>query len=253
MSYTVKQVAELSGVTVRTLHFYDEAGLLKPAYHAPNGYRHYGEKELLILQQILFFRELGFEIKKIRRLLGRGDFDKAAALRSHREALEHNLKRTRELIRTIDKTLAHMEGKKKMKDSEMFAGFDEAQQAKYEDQLVERFGGRMREQINRSKQKVKNWTKADWQKNGMEWDAICKDLALAMKQGLEPASPQVQEIVDRHYKWLQHFWKPDRESYAGHGQFLEDSGLKHAYDKYDPGLAKFLKEGIAIFADQRLP
>lgn len=95
MAYTVKKLAKLSGVSVRTLYFYDEIGLLKPAYYGTNGYRHYEGKRLLLLQQILFFRELGFELKKIKKILGRGDFDKLVALSSHRTVLEKDLKRTR--------------------------------------------------------------------------------------------------------------------------------------------------------------
>lgn len=123
MAYTVKQVAAMSGVSVRTLHFYDETGLLKPAYHGANGYRFYEEPQLLTLQQILFYRELGFELKEIQRILGRADFEKVAALRSHRKVLQKNLTRTRTLIETIDKTIQHLKGTKKMKSQEMFAGF----------------------------------------------------------------------------------------------------------------------------------
>src|SRR5215510_10721702 len=107
MAYTVKQVARMSGVSVRTLHFYDETGLLKPAYLGTNGYRFYEEPQLLILQQILFFRELGFELKQIKEILGRDDFEKVAALESHRKVLQENLTRTATLIETIDKTIQH--------------------------------------------------------------------------------------------------------------------------------------------------
>jgi DNA-binding transcriptional MerR regulator len=123
MAYTVKQLAEMSGVSVRTLHFYDETGLLKPAHLGSHGYRFYEEPQLLTLQQILFYRELGIELKEIKRILGRSDFEKGAALKEHRETLQENLGRTRELIETIDKTLAHLKGTKKMKDEEMFVGF----------------------------------------------------------------------------------------------------------------------------------
>src|SRR5689334_25375620 len=105
MAYTVKQVSKMSGVSVRTLHFYDEAGLLKPAYYGANGYRFYEEPQLLTLQQILFYRELGIELKEIRQILGRPDFEKAAALRSHRAVLQQGLSRTRTLLETIDKTI----------------------------------------------------------------------------------------------------------------------------------------------------
>lgn len=126
MAYTVKQVAAMSGVSIRTLHFYDETGLLKPAYVGVNGYRFYEEPQLLALQQILFFRELGFELKQIKGIVDRADFEKVAALRSHREVLEKNLTRTRSLVATIDKTIKHLTGAKKMKSEEMFVGFSVA-------------------------------------------------------------------------------------------------------------------------------
>jgi DNA-binding transcriptional MerR regulator/quercetin dioxygenase-like cupin family protein len=123
MAYTVKQVAAMSGVSVRTLHFYDEAGLLKPAYVGANGYRFYEEPQLLALQQILFYRELEFELKQIKEILQRGDFEKIAALESHRQALQEKCVRTQSLVETIDKTIAHLKGQKKMQTEEMFVGF----------------------------------------------------------------------------------------------------------------------------------
>jgi len=126
MAYTVKQVAAMSGVSVRTLHFYDETGLLKPAFHGGNGYRFYEEPQLLALQQILFYRELGFELKEIKRILDRADFEKVAALQSHRKVLEKNLARTSTLIETIDKTIEHLKGTKTMRSEEMFLGFSVA-------------------------------------------------------------------------------------------------------------------------------
>src|SRR5439155_5768520 len=126
MAYTVKQLAAMSGVSVRTLHFYDETGLLKPAYYGANGYRFYEEPQLLTLQQILFYRELGFELKQIKGILGGADFEKVAALQSHRKILQKNLTRTRMLIETIDKTIQHLKGTKKMKSEEMFLGFSVA-------------------------------------------------------------------------------------------------------------------------------
>lgn len=123
MAYTVKQVAALSGVSVRTLHFYDESGLLTPAWTGANGYRYYEEPQLLTLQQILFFRELGLALRQIRQLLGRPDFQRVDALRSHRKALEERLARTRRLLETIDHTIDHLEGRKPMSGEQIFAGF----------------------------------------------------------------------------------------------------------------------------------
>src|SRR5437763_14654592 len=110
MAYTVKQVSAMSGVSVRALHFYDETSLLKPAYHGANGYRFYEEPQLLTLQQILFYRELGFELKQLERVLGRADYEQVSALQSHRKDLQRNLARTRPLTATIHKTTEHLNG-----------------------------------------------------------------------------------------------------------------------------------------------
>src|SRR6185295_6907606 len=123
MAYTVKRVAAMSGVSERTLRFYDQTDLLKPAYMKANRYRIYEEPQLLMLQQILFYRELGFELKRIKEILSQRKFEKVAALNSHRQVLEKNVARTRTLIETIDKTIKHLKGTKKMKSEEMFAGF----------------------------------------------------------------------------------------------------------------------------------
>src|ERR1043165_9476736 len=132
MAYTVKQLAGLSGVSVRTLHFYDEVGLLKPAWVGVNGYRHYEEVQLLTLQQILFYRELGFELKQIKRILGRRSFERIEALQSHRKVLAKDIRRKRALLGTIDKTIEHLKGTRKMKNNELFVGFSPEVQARHE-------------------------------------------------------------------------------------------------------------------------
>jgi MerR family transcriptional regulator, thiopeptide resistance regulator len=252
MAYTVKKLAAMSGVSVRALHFYDEVGLLKPAYVGANGYRFYEEAQLLTLQQILFYRELGFELKQIKRILGRSDFDKIAALESHRKLLRKNVAGTRKLIVTIDKTIEHLKGTKKMKSREMFVGFDPKQQAKHEQYLIERFGEGAKRNIAESKRKVKDWTKADWEKSGAAFGEICKDLVTLMGQQLPGDSSEVQEIIRRHHQWLKQFWTPTRESYVGHSQLIVDSDLRKAYEAQHPQLPEFLAAAIKIFAEREL-
>jgi MerR family transcriptional regulator, thiopeptide resistance regulator len=252
MAYTVKKLAAMSGVSVRALHFYDEVGLLKPAYVGANGYRFYEEAQLLTLQQILFYRELGFELKQIKRILGRSDFDKIAALESHRKVLRKNVARTRKLIVTIDKTIEHLKGTKKMKSQEMFVGFDPKQQAKHEQYLIDRYGEGMKEGIAQSNQKVKNWTKANWEKSGAAFNEICKDLVTLMGQQSPCDSSEVQEVIRRHHQWLKQFWTPTRESYAGHSQLILDSDLRKAYEAHHPQLPEFLAAAIKMFAEREL-
>src|SRR5262245_13017077 len=105
-AYTVKELADLSKVSVRTLRFYDSIDLLKPSYYGENGYRYYEKDQLLALQQIHFYRELGFELAQIQKIVSDPRFDKVAALKSHREQLKRQVTRTHELLQTIDKTLA---------------------------------------------------------------------------------------------------------------------------------------------------
>lgn len=252
MVYTVAKLANISGVSIRTLHWYDEIGLLKPAYHGANGYRYYEEEQLLALQQILFFRELGFELKQIEAILKRSDFDQVAALSSHRRLLQKNVERTQKLIKTIDKTIAHLKGTKKMKDKDMYYGFSKEKQAEYEKQIIERFGEQGKAATEESKRNVKDWSKSDWEASGKEFDSICHELTALLQKQFKSNSTEVMTAIRRHYHWLKRFWTPTRESYAGHGQFIEESELSKAYEKYHPQLPRFISEAIQIFSKQEL-
>ena len=242
----------MSGVSVRTLHFYDEAGLLKPARYGVNGYRYYEEPQLFRLQQILFYRELGFELQQIRKILDRDDFEKVEALKSHRQHLQGNLERTTRLIATIDKTIECLKGKLKMKNEELFAGFSPEEQSRHENYLIDRYSEPMKKEIARSRAKVKNWTRADWQKSGDAFADICRDLASAMKQKLTADAAEVQNIIRRHHGWLKQFWQPVRQSYIGYGQLVVDSELRQAYAVYDAALPEFAASAMRVFAENEL-
>lgn len=123
MAYTVKKLAKLSGISIRTLRFYDQIGLLKPAYYGNNNYRYYEEEQLLMLQQILFYRELKFPLNEIQRIIGGNDFNKIDALISHKQVLLECLDRTKKLIHTIDQTILHLRGKIMIHDEDLFVGF----------------------------------------------------------------------------------------------------------------------------------
>lgn len=123
MPYTVNKLAKLSGISIRTLRFYDAIGLLKPAYYGDNNYRYYEEEQVMLLQQILFYRELNFSLNDIQRIISSDDFNKIDALISHKQILAQSLDRTKQLIKTIDQTIAHLRGKITMRDEELFVGF----------------------------------------------------------------------------------------------------------------------------------
>lgn len=252
MAYTVTKLAKLSGVSVRTLHWYDEIGLLKPAYHGANGYRYYEEDQLLVLQQILFFRELGFELKQIQNILGRSDFDQMIALKSHRQVLEKDLARTQSLIKTIDKTIKHLKGSRKMKEKEFYAGFDKKKQKEYEQQLIDRFGDKVKRHFAECENNIKTWSKKDWDSTGEEFKEICTDLTKFIEKGLKPSSKEAQVAVQRHYIWLKRFWKPTKESYAGHAQVILETDLKHAYEAYHKDLPQYIADAIVLFSAKNL-
>ena len=126
--YTVKQLGELAGVSVRTLHYYDEIGLLEPSSYGDNGYRQYDEDALFRLQQVLFYRELEFSLSEIAEIIEEPDFNVLESLQLHKQALQGETKRLKTLIQTIDKTMEHMKGKLEMSNREIFDGFTEEQQ-----------------------------------------------------------------------------------------------------------------------------
>ena len=242
----------MSGVSIRTLHFYDEVGLLKPAFVGTNGYRFYEESQLLRLQQILFYRKLGLGLEQIKEILDKPKFDKIQALESHRKVLRKDLANTRLLIKTIEKTLEHLKGTRRMKAEELFKGFDPEQQAKHEKYLIDRFGKKMEKGIKQSKDRVKGWSKSDWEKTGADFDRICRDLVTVIDKELPTNSPEVTELIRRHHSWLSKFWTPTRESYAGHSQLLIDSDLRKAYEAYDQRLPDYAAEAMRSFAEVHL-
>ncbi len=251
MTYTVKKLAQLSGVSIRTLHYYDEIGLLKPAYYGNNNYRYYDEEQLLILQQILFFRDLGFPLSDIKRIILSSDFDKVNALKSHRVVLKKALDQKKKLIKTIDKTIAYLGGNLKMSHEEMYYGFDSEQQQAYEKKLVEK--GISQAVIDNSRSKVKHWKKEDWDNYKEKMNQLNKELVAAMQNGLAPEAEEVQALVNQHYQMIKIFWAPTKESYIALGQmYFENADFNKFYHAYDPNLLKFLVAAMEIFANDKL-
>jgi DNA-binding transcriptional MerR regulator len=252
MTYTVNKLAKLSGVSIRTLHYYDEIGLLKPALRQDNNYRYYEEEQLLILQQILFFRELGFPLNDIQKILSSDDFDKIGALQSHKKILIENLERTKKLLNTIDKTISHLTGNKKIIDKEMYEGFDPVKQKEYEKYLID--SGKVSQQLlEQGKEAVKNWTKEDWEKFHKEGDEINKALVILIQENFQATDQKVQAIIQRHYNWVKRCWTPTRESYVGLSQLYgEHNDFRVYYESYHPKMVEFLGLAMRIFAEQRL-
>jgi len=249
--YTVKQLAKLSGVSVRTLHHYDEIGLLKPARLGGNRYRYYEAPEVLRLQQILFHRELGFSLQEIAALLDRPGFDRLEALRSHRARLQREAQRYAELVMTIDRTIADLNGKRTMQHTELFKGFSPEKQAGYEQWLIERYGGDMRERIDVSKGQLASLTDAEKARLLEELAQLESDLAEACRRQLPCDSTALDGALTRHRDWVGTMWNrpcpPDE--YAGLADlYLSHPDFRARYEALAPGFTEYLAGAMKAHA-----
>ncbi len=257
MVYTVKKLSQLSGVTVRTLHYYEEEGLLKPAYYGSNSYRYYGERELLQLQQILFYKELGFTIRQIKDIVGKDDFNQLSALYSHRKSLIQESKKIGQLLETVDKTIKHLRGKKRMKDQEIFDGFNISllQKAKadtsYSD--TEEILLKSVRSPTKNSEDVEKRGKGYYQDLTIRAHVIFNELVQCLEKGLKPNSSEVQSIIQKHHTFTDQIQNANQEVYLAMAQlYLEHPEFRKQLDPFHPKLAEFMSEGMAIFANQEL-
>jgi DNA-binding transcriptional MerR regulator len=244
---TVKQLSKLAGVTPRTLHHYDEIGLLKPSRVGDNGYRYYGEESVLQLQQILFYRELGIPLEDIKKIMGRRDFDVLGALRSHKEALQKQMARLNRLINTVDNTINHLKGNTTMSDKAYFEGFSEEEQEKYAAEAEELYGA---ESVRESNRKWKAYPAAKKEAIMAEGKAIYTDMIAAIPKGA--SSPETQAIVERWRKHLEYFWTPNLDQLLALANgYNDDPRFKANFDKLDPQLAGFIREAVQLYVNAR--
>ena len=245
MEHTVKQLSKLAGVSVRTLHFYDEIGLLRPGRVGANGYRYYGDVALLRLQQILFYKELGLSLDEIADVLDQPEFDVARALEEHRRALQARLGRLRRLISTVDRTIAYLKGDDTMNANELFAGFGDEKQAAYEKEAEARWGQSVRE----SSRKWKAYSPEQKARILAEGQAVTRDLIDQLD--LPPASPAVQANIARWHQHLRYFFEPSVEVLRGLGNLYNDDPQFNAtYQKLDPRLAPFMRSAIEVYCER---
>lgn len=246
MDYTVNQVSIITGVSIRTLHYYDEIGLLKPSQIKGNGYRYYGEKELLKLQQILFFKELEFPLEDITKMINSKSFNTKEALRDQKKLLELKRQRIEGLIINIDKTIKKMEGGEDMKTDDLFSDFSDKEIENLKKEAKERWGET--DAYKQSMERTKYWTKEDYRKVARDGRIFTQKLADTMDKGID--SPEAQELIKQHHKSIETFYDCPLGMYRNLGaMYVEDPRFTAYYDKFRPGLAKWMKEAIAYYCD----
>jgi MerR family transcriptional regulator, thiopeptide resistance regulator len=246
MVYTVKQLADLAGVSVRTLHYYDEIDLLKPSSVGENGYRYYADDEVLRLQQILFFRELDFSLQAIRTILDDPAFDVVAALHAHRQALEDRVRRLHTLIQTVDSTILHLTGEVDMSQKKLFAGFSAEEEERYHQEAREQYGA---DEVDASYKQWNGYTPQQKEQIMAEGQAIYADVVALMDQG--PDSPAVQEVIARWHQHLRYFYEPTVERLRGLGElYVEHPDFARNFRELHPDLPEFMRAAITHYCDQ---
>ena len=244
--YTVKQLAKLANISVRTLHYYDEIDLLKPSVVRENGYRYYGNQELVKLQQILFFKELEFPLAEIKKMLTAPNYSSLEALNDQQHLLEMKKVRIDGLINTIKKTINNLKGGEKMNNDDLFDSFDEQEIEKYKKEAQQKWGHT--DAYKQSVQRTKGWTKTDYKRVKAEGEALARQIANAMDKGLK--DPEVQALVTKHYNAIAQFYDLPYEMYRNLGKmYVQDQRFTAYYERFRPGLAQFLCDAIAYYCD----
>lgn len=242
MAYMVKEVAEMAGISVRTLHHYDQIGLLRPETLSPSGYRLYGDGDIERLQQILFFKEIGLSLQEIGAILDSPRFDRKQALVRQKQLLGEQKRRIEQMIETVERTIASIEGGKTMSKQDLFRGLDmraaEEHQRKYADEVRERYGV---DPMAR---------KEEWPEMLQRSGEISQEIANNMDK--DPGDPAVQAVVDAWYKHInQSFFACTPEAFRGLADlYVQDERFTASIDAVKPGLAAFMRQAMHTYCDR---
>ena len=253
MVYSIRELSELAGVSARTLRYYDAIGLLKPLYVNEAGYRFYGESEVAVLQQILFYKERGFDLKQIQKAIYEADFDIVEALEDHLLALENQRKHMEALIWTVKQTLKSMKGECEMKDSEKFLAFKESMihenEEKYGEEIRKKYGD---SEVDASNQKMLNMSEEEWK----HFKDLEEEIKNALKKGvgeeISADSAEAENIVKLHKEWLCMTLKQySPEIHKGiASMYTADERFKAYYDAEVSGCAALLVSAVNQWCDR---
>jgi DNA-binding transcriptional MerR regulator len=253
MEYTVQKLSQLAGISARTIRYYDEIGILKPARINSSGYRIYGRAEVDRLQQILFYRELGVDLQSIKKIMSSPAFDEVKALSEHREQLLARRKQLDLLIRNVEKTIAQRKKGSIMMDKEKFEGFKrkliEENEQKYGQEIRAKYGEKTVEESNRKFMSMTVEQHAEFTRLEKE----IKETLRAAVQTNDPAGELAQKAAELHRRWLGFCWTSySKEAHAGLAQmYVDDPRFTAYYDEIQPGTAEFFKDAILIYTGLR--
>jgi DNA-binding transcriptional MerR regulator len=247
MSYSVGEVAGFAGVTVRTLRHYDAIGLLAPSERTPAGYRQYDERDLERLQQVLFYRQLGFSLDKVAEILDDPDADTATHLRRQHGLLRERIECLQRMVAAVETTMEAEQMGISLTPEERFEVFGDFLPEDYEQEAEARWGET--DAYKQSQRRVKAYTKDDWAAIKAESSAVERDFADAMTSDDRAAAMDVAEAHRQHItRW---FYDCGYDIHRGLGQmYVTDDRFTAYYEQVAPGLAVFVNEAIQANADR---
>lgn len=249
--YTVKELARLTGLTPRTLRYYDTIGLLCPRRGRENDYRLYGDGEVDRLQQILLYRDMGLPLEEIRSLLDAPGFDREAALREHLQRLQERRREVDALIRTVQITLNDLEGGTTMMDEKKFEGMKRhiiaENEAAYGKELREKYGD---EAVEEHTARLSGMSQQEWEQTQTDEEGYKSALRRAVRTG-DPAGEEAREAVRLHAAWLAHYWPAGAVTAQAHvgmaEMYVQDERFTDYYEAVAPGAAGFLAEAVRAY------
>lgn len=251
MEYSINKLAKLAGVSTRTLRYYDEIGLLSPERISSNDYRVYGQKEVDLLQQILFYRELGVSLDEIKNIVWSKDYDGIVALQGHLSALKAKKEQIELLITGVEKTIAASKGEISMSNKEKFEGFKQKMldenEKQYGKEIREKFGDAI---VDASNARMMGLTAEQYEKVQNLSCQINDTLKTAFENG-DPSSELAQKVCALHKEWLGYFWDHySKEAHLGLAQsYVDDPRFRKYYDAIAVGCAEFLRDAIKIYCE----
>ncbi|MEL6559972.1 MAG: MerR family transcriptional regulator [Bacteroidota bacterium] len=249
-NYSVKELALLAGITVRTLHHYDRIGLLKPGVRTRKGYRQYGETELLKLQQIMIYKEMDFSLREIKNLLEAPDFDVLSALEDHKRNIAKRRKRLSNLLITLDKTIHHLKEGIMLDPKELYEGFPDGKGESYREEALEKWGDAVKD----SEKSLMQMSKPDFNQLKQDFDDCWRKLASYV--GRDYRDQECQEEIAKHYRYILQFWgvqnlqEDHKKPYLGLADlYINDGRFTEIDGKQVAGFGEFLKKAMTFFVE----
>ncbi|WP_431042980.1 MerR family transcriptional regulator [Streptomyces sp. P1-3] len=244
MSYSVGQVADFAGVTVRTLHHYDEIGLLRPGARSRAGHRRYDDADLDRLQRILFYRELGFSLEEVAALLDDPDVDPQEHLRRQHHLLTARIESLQKMAAAVEHAMEARKMGINLTPEERFEVFGDHDPEQYAEEVERRWGDT--EAYRESQRRAAAYTKEDWLRIKDESDDWTRRIAALMASGAEPESEAAMELAEEHRQQIcRHHYECTYEIHTGLAEmFTADPRFTATFEAVRPGLAAYLREAI---------